>query len=86
MCEGTELDKRVKQGNHRASTSAEILIELREMLIHTELSKGMFMANHASNYLPLKVEIPWGKAEAIAMLDAAINGRVHLRTESLRAL
>ncbi len=86
MCEDTELDKLVKQGEHQVSTSAEILMELREMLIHTELSKGMFMANHASNYLPLKVEMPWGKADAIAMLDAAINGRVHLRSESLRAL
>ena len=86
MCEGTELDKLVKLGEHQVSTSAEILMELREMLIHTELSKGMFMANHASNYLPLRVEMPWGKVEAVAMLDAAINGRVHLRAESLRAL
>jgi len=86
MCEGTELDKLVKKGEHQVSTSAEILVELREMLIQTELSKGMFMANHASNYLPLRVEMPRGKAEAIAMLDAAIKGRVHLRSESLRAL
>ena len=86
MCEDTELDKLVKLGKHRVSTSAEILMELREMLIYTKLSKGMFMANHASNYLPLKVDMPLGKAEAIAMLDAAINGRILLRTESLRAL
>ena len=86
MCEGTELDKQVKRGVHHVSTSAEILVELREMLVHTELSKGMFMANHASNYLPLKVAMPRGKAEAIALLDAAINGHVHLRPESLRAL
>ncbi|MFZ4858436.1 MAG: radical SAM protein [Desulfuromonadaceae bacterium] len=86
MCENTELDRLVKQGKHRVSTSVGILMELRKMLIHTELSKGLFMANHASNYLPLKVEMPWGKAEAVAMLDAAINGRVRLRNESLRAL
>lgn len=86
MCEGTELDKLVKMGEHQVSTSAEILVELREMLIQTELSKGMFMANHASNYLPLRVEMPRGKAEAITMLDAAIKGQVHLRSESLRAL
>ena len=86
MCEDTELDKLVKLGKHRVSTSAEILMELREMLIYTKLSKGMFMANHASNYLPLKVDMPRGKAGAITMLDAAINGRILLRTESLRAL
>lgn len=61
-------------------------MELREMLTHTELSKGLFMANHASNYIPLKVEMPQGKTEAIAILDAAINGQVHLRPESMRVL
>lgn len=86
MCEGTELAKLVNRGEHRVSTSLEILEELREMLVHTELSNGLFMANHASNYLPLKVEMPQGKAQAIARLDAAIKGQVHLRPESLRAL
>ena len=86
MCEGTELERQVQQGAHHVATAAEILQELREMLINTELSSGMFMANHASNYLPLKVEMPRGKAEAVAMLDAALDGRVRLRSESLRAL
>jgi hypothetical protein len=44
------------------------------------------MANHASNYLHLKVEMPHGKSQAIAMLDAAINGQINLRPESMRAL
>ncbi len=86
LCEGTKLETLVKSGEHHVSTSVEILMELREMLVHTELSKGLFMANHASNYLPLKVEMPQGKTQAINMLDAAINGEVHLRPESLRAL
>lgn len=86
MCEGTELERQVQQGAHHVATAAEILQELREMLINTELSSGMFMANHASNYLPLKVEMPRGKAEAVAMLDAALDGRIRLRSESLRAL
>lgn len=86
MCEGTELAKRVNRDEHLVSTSMEMLVELRDMLIHTELSNGFFMANHASNYLPLKVEMPHGKAQAIARLDAAIKGQVHLRPESMRAL
>jgi radical SAM superfamily enzyme YgiQ (UPF0313 family) len=86
MCEGTELEKLVSRGEHHILSSLEILMELREMFIHTELSKGLFMANHASNYLPLKVDMPAGKTEAIAMLDAAINGQVKLRPESMRAL
>jgi len=86
LCKGTKLETLVKLGEHHVSTPMEILMELREMLVHTELSGGLFMANHASNYLPLKVEMPQGKAQAINMLDSAINGEVHLRPESLRAL
>jgi radical SAM superfamily enzyme YgiQ (UPF0313 family) len=86
MCAGTELEKLVKQGVHQVSTPVELLGELREMLAHTELSQGLFMANHASNYLPLKVEMPRGKAQAMALLDAAIHGEIKLRPESLRAL
>ena len=86
LCKGTKLETLVKLGEHHVSTPMEILMELREMLVHTELSGGLFMANHASNYLPLKVETPQGKAQAINMLDSAINGEVHLRPESLRAL
>jgi radical SAM superfamily enzyme YgiQ (UPF0313 family) len=86
VCEGTELEKLVSRGEHQVPTPAGLLRELREMLAHTELSRGYFMANHASNYLPLKVEMPQGKAQALELLDAAINGEVKLRPESSRAL
>lgn len=86
ICAGTELERLVSLGEHQVPTPVGLLCELREMLAHTELSKGFFMANHASNYLPLKVEMPQGKAQALALLDAAINGEVKLRPESMRAL
>ena len=86
LCAGTELENLVKRGEHQVPEPVELLRELREMLAHTELSHGLFMANHASNYLPLKVAMPEGKAEAVALLDAAIDGRVNLRPESLRFL
>jgi radical SAM superfamily enzyme YgiQ (UPF0313 family) len=86
LCPGTELEERVNRGEHQVPTPVELLAELREMLAHTELSQGLFMANHASNYLPLKVEMPSGKAQAMALLDAAIHGQVTLRPESFRAL
>lgn len=86
VCSGTELEGLVKKGTHHVPTPVELLQELREMLAATELSRGLFMANHASNYLPLKVEMPRGKAEALTLLGAAIGGRVNLRPESYRAL
>lgn len=86
LCPGTELAELVNRGEHQVPTPVELLAELREMLAHTELSQGLFMANHASNYLPLKVDMPRGKARAMALLDAAIQGQVQLRPESYRAL
>ena len=86
VCNGTELAARVNTGEHQVPTPVELLVELREMLACTEMSHGLFMANHASNYLPLKVEMPAGRARALALLDAAIDGQVDLRPESLRAL
>jgi radical SAM superfamily enzyme YgiQ (UPF0313 family) len=86
VCEGTELAERVRRGEHAVSQPHELLRELRQMLAHTDLKKGLFMANHASNYLPLKVEMPIGKARALAMLDDAIEGKTPLRPESFRAL
>jgi radical SAM superfamily enzyme YgiQ (UPF0313 family) len=86
LCAGTELEERVNRGEHQVPSPVDLLKELREMLAHTELSQGLFMANHASNYLPLKVKMPQGKAGAMALLDAAILGQVNLRPESYRAL
>jgi radical SAM superfamily enzyme YgiQ (UPF0313 family) len=86
VCPGTELEKLVKRGEHLVPAPRELLAELREMLVHTELSNGMFMANHASNYLPLKVSMPRDKNEALALLDAAIKGEVSLRPEAFRVL
>lgn len=86
VCEGTELARRVSRGEHSIPTPPELLRELRQMLAHTDLSAGLFMANHASNYLPLKVEMPHGKARALKLLDDALEGKAALRPESLRAL
>jgi hypothetical protein len=56
------------------------------MLAATELTRGLFMSNHASNYLPLKVRMPKQKKEALAVLDEALAGRVALKPETLRGL
>ena len=63
-----------------------MLRELREMVAATELSRGMFFANHASNYLPVKIRYPGGKEKALALLDEALAGRVGLKPEWMRAL
>jgi hypothetical protein len=63
-----------------------MLAELREMLAGLTLKRGLFLANHASNYLPLKVRLPSGKQAALEALDQALAGRSGLRPEWARGL
>ncbi|PID73972.1 MAG: radical SAM protein [Desulfobacterales bacterium] len=65
-------------------TPEETLRELREMIARTELSRGLFYANHASNYLPLKARLPAEKEETLQRIDQALQGRIGLRPEALR--
>ncbi|HPQ29369.1 MAG TPA: radical SAM protein, partial [Desulfobacteraceae bacterium] len=67
-------------------TEREFLLELREMIANTDLSKGMFFSNHASNYLPVKARFPKGKQQALDQIDMALNGKIGLRPEWMRAL
>ena len=83
---GTKLADEMDQGKFALLEPPEILLELREMIANTDLSKGMFFSNHASNYLPLKVRYPDGKAKALETIDAALDGRVGLKPEWMRAL
>jgi radical SAM superfamily enzyme YgiQ (UPF0313 family) len=64
----------------------ELLMELREMLAHTELSGGLFFANHASNYLPVKARLPRDRERALGLIDGALCGEIALRPEWLRGL
>jgi len=64
----------------------ELLLELREMIRHTNLTRGLFYSNHASNYLPVKARLPNGKQEALNLIDRALRGEVGLRPEWMRAL
>jgi len=82
----TPLAEDYQAGRFELPEQTELLGELREMLQHTHLSQGLFLANHASNYLPLKVRMPTGKDQALALIDQALAGRVALKPEWLRAL
>ncbi|MBW2084769.1 MAG: B12-binding domain-containing radical SAM protein [Deltaproteobacteria bacterium] len=83
---GTPLAEDMAAGRWTLLEPQEVLIELREMIAATDLSHGMFLSNHASNYLPLKIPYPNGKEEALQVIDAALAGKVPLRPEWLRAL
>jgi len=83
---GTPLEAQVRDGRFELLTAREMLEELREMLIHTNMTRGLFFANHASNYLPLKIRMPADKEKAVQMLDVALSGQTALKPEWMRAL
>jgi len=83
---GTPLHDEHLEGKFQLLDQRETLLELREMIAHTNLTRGLFFSNHASNYLPIKARMPKGKQDALNLIDAALAGKVGLRKEWMRAL
>jgi len=83
---GTPLHEECRNGTFQVPTEKELLLELREMIAHTNLSRGLFFSNHASNYLPIKARLPKGKQVALDQIDSALKGDIGLRPEWMRAL
>ena len=83
---GTPLYADHEAGKFPLLTPDELLKELKVMIAHTNLSKGLFHANHASNYLPIKARMPRDKESTLKLIDEALAGRVSLKPEWLRAL
>lgn len=83
---GTPLYHDFESGTFPLLTPEEMLNELKIMIEHTHLSRGLFHANHASNYLPIRAKLPKEKAAAIRMIDDALDGKIGLRPEYMRGL
>jgi radical SAM superfamily enzyme YgiQ (UPF0313 family) len=83
---GTPMYRDFKNGEFFLPEPDEMLKELKTMIEATELSKGLFHANHASNYLPIKARLPKDKQKTLRLIDEALAGKVALKPEFLRAL
>lgn len=83
---GTPLHADYEAGRFELPGATEMLSELRTMLAGTDLSDGLFHANHASNYLPIRARLPRDKETTLRLIDDALAGRIALRPEFLRAL
>ena len=83
---GTPLHEDFTSGKFELPDERGFLLELREMIAHTNLSRGLFFSNHASNYLPVKARLPKGKQQALDQIDGALKGEIDLRPEWMRAL
>ena len=83
---GTPLYEDSRKGEFQLLNEREVLMELREMIAQTNLTRGLFFSNHASNYLPIKARLPKGRQEALDIIDAALRGDIGLRPEWMRGL
>ena len=83
---GTALYEDYKAGRFDLLSPEAMLQELGIMIANTDMSGGLFHANHASNYLPLKLKMPADKARALDLIDQALSGKIALKPESMRAL
>ncbi|MHA1784754.1 MAG: radical SAM protein [Candidatus Helarchaeota archaeon] len=81
------LAKKVEKGEFKVLNSHEILQEMK-LLIENINSKHeiIFRSNHASNYLPIKADLPRDKEKVLKLIDDGLKGNVSLRPEFIRGL
>ncbi len=88
VVQGTPLHALQEQGRFRLPSAFAILSELAEMLAHTEMTRGLFFANHASNYLPIRVRMPAERDGAVLMIRQFVQegDKSILKPEGMRRL
>ena len=82
----TSLGKEVANGSFQLLSAREILAELKTIIRNLSCKKTQFMANHASNYLPITGRLPKDKMKFIDLISQAEQGLVGLKSDLLRAL
>lgn len=75
----------VQNGSFVLPSQMELLAELGVIFAHTNMTKGMFTANHASNYLPIRAYMPEDKEKVLGFIHEALDGKIKLREEWMRA-
>jgi len=85
---GTPIHKDWEEGRFSLITPFQALEELKLIIENSNFTNCFFTANHASNYLPIKVRLPEQKAAAVKLIDDILQRKDinDLRPEYLRAL
>ncbi len=83
---GTPMHDDYQAGRFEMISPSAMLAELRAMIAATDLTDGLFHANHASNYLPLRARLPHDKMRTLDLIDRALAGQIDLKPEWMRAL
>ena len=85
---GTPLHRDWTEGRFSLISPLQSLVELKLMIQNSNFTSCFFTANHASNYLPIRVRLPERKADVVKLIDDILARRdiSQLRPEFIRAL
>lgn len=85
---GTPIEKEIEEGKLILPTPFGLIQELETMIKHCQFTRCFFASNHASNYLPLRIQMPEEKEEALRRIREVLQRKdpALLRPEYLRAL
>ncbi|MEN8188998.1 MAG: radical SAM protein [Thermodesulfobacteriota bacterium] len=82
----TPLSDDIQRGIFTLPDANSMLRELRTMLEYIHCDRTQFMANHASNYLPLQGRLQRDRDKLIHTIDQALDGKRTLSPEFTRGL
>jgi hypothetical protein len=83
---GTPLAQLRARGRFEVPPVPDLLRELRTLIEVARPTDAVFRTNHASNHLPLAGRLPRDRARIVEVIDAALEGRVPLRSPQSRGL
>ena len=84
--ENTEIGISYEKGEFKLPDSEKILLELFELIKNIDCKPVQFMANHASNYLPLSGRLPRDREAMLEDIKLALSGDQPIVPERFRAL
>ncbi len=85
---GTPIEEEIENGQLVLPTPFGLIEELESLVANSRFSHCFFASNHASNYLPLRVQMPEQKEEALKRIEEVLKKKdpALLRPEYFRAL
>jgi radical SAM superfamily enzyme YgiQ (UPF0313 family) len=85
---GTPIGREIETGELVLPTPFGLIQELETMIQHCQFTRCFFASNHASNYLPLRIQMPEQKEDALRRIREVLQRKdpALLRPEYLRAL
>jgi hypothetical protein len=85
---GTPLAAAEESGEFELPGKFQLLEELRTIVAESDLTACRFSANHASNYLPIRADLPRDKDQLLSVLDQVLSRQDEglLKPEWMRGL